>query len=90
MRFVLCMFAAIVAGTGLATVLALGTAGVTAALYKSEAGVTEPVAAQVQASSPAIRAAAVVGFVIGSGVIVWMFATSKVPADPSENGASEV
>lgn len=82
-----CVWAAIVAGFGAAVVLGLGTAAVTAAFYKSDAGTGESIAPRVQETLPVVKAAAVVGFGLGAGTIVWMFVTSKPKRkDPEETG----
>jgi hypothetical protein len=89
-RVAFCIFAAVVAGFGLATVLGLGTAAFTAAVYKAQAEPGQAVYPQVQKSGPAVIAAAVVGFVVGSGAIVWMFLGSRESSrDPEEPGSQE-
>lgn len=77
MRVLFCIFAAIIAGFGGATVLGLGTAAVSAAVYKSEAGIGTPVAKQVQGQRPIVVGMALTGFVVGSGVVVWMFVSTR-------------
>jgi hypothetical protein len=89
-RVAFCIFAALVAGLGLATVLALGTAALTAAGYKSQVAIDQPIAARMQGLGPAVKTAALIGFVLGAGGIIGLFATSKGPDEPSENGRSEV
>ncbi len=94
MRTVFCIMTAVIAGLGLAAVLALGTAAVSAAVYKSEAGIDSPVYEKVQSTGPAVQVAAGTGFVVGSSVIVWMFWSSrprrKGTEEPGQEGRSEV
>ena len=86
MRVFFCILAALVAGFGLAVVLGLGTAAVSAAIYKSQGSINEPVSKQVQAQSPLVAGMAAGGFIVGAGVVVWMFASyRKAPNDePAE------
>jgi hypothetical protein len=87
LRTVLCIWAAIVAGFGAAVVLGLGTAAVSAAVYKSQVPIGESVANRVQDNVPAVRAAGIIGFGAGAGTIIWLFMTNKPPKkDPGENG----
>jgi hypothetical protein len=87
LRTAFCIWAAIVAGFGGAVVLGLGTAAVAAAVYKSDARIGESVAPQVQQTFPIVRAAAVVGFGLGAGTIIWMFMVNKPQKrDPEETG----
>ena len=72
-RFILCVALAIIGGTGIATVLALGVASFSAAAYKMKAGVRTPVYEAVQTMSQPVMIAASIGFIVGAGVIVWMF-----------------
>lgn len=94
MRVVFCIWAAIVAGFGLATVFGLGTAAVSAAIYKSQTDLESPVYEKVQATGPTVIVAASSGFVIGAGVIVWLFWSSRPrrtgTAEPGESSRSEV
>ncbi len=87
LRNVLCIWAAIVAGFGAAVVLALGTAAISAAVYKSQVPIGESVASKVQDNLPAVRAAGIIGFAVGAGTIIWLFVTTKPPKkDPDETG----
>lgn len=82
-----CVWAAIVAGFGGAVVLGLGTAAASAAVYKSDAQSGESIAPRVQGTLPIVKVAAIVGFGLGAGTIVWMFVTSNPKRkDPEETG----
>ena len=72
-RFMLCTALAIVGGTGIAVVLALGVASFSAAAFKVQAGSQTPVYEGVQSMSLAVMVAGSIGFIAGAGVIVWMF-----------------
>ena len=89
-----CIWAAIVAGFGLATVLALGTASITAAVAKSQVSIDSPVHERVKAAAPTVKIVAAVGFVVGASVVVWMFWSTrppkKDPAEGVENTPAEV
>ncbi len=77
----------VVAGTAIAVVLALGIASVGAAIEKSKKGMDVSVATDVMALKTPIVVSAGIGFVIGAGVIVWMFYGQKRPVvDPDEPG----
>ena len=93
-RFVLCVALAIVGGTGVATVLTLGVASFPAAAKKITAGTQTLVYESVQSSLLTIMIAAIIGFVAGAGVIVWMFygrrGAGAGPEDGAEGGQSEV
>ena len=84
-RTFLCIFAAIVAGTGLAIVLALGTASFSAATFKAETTIDKPIYTRVQAMAPTIKLAAGTGFVVGASVIVWLFVSTR----PTKKGSDE-
>jgi hypothetical protein len=87
LRTLFCIWAAIVAGFGGAVVLGLGTAAVSAAVYKSDVQIGESVAPRVQGTLPVVKAAAVAGFGLGAGTIVWMFIVNNPRRrDPEETG----
>ena len=69
----LCVALAIVGGTGVATVLALGVASFSAAAFKVEAGTRAPVYENVQSMRQPVMVAASIGFIAGAGIIAWMF-----------------
>ena len=88
------MALAIVGGTGVATVLTLGVASFSAAAYKVTAGTQTLVYENVQSNWLPVAVAAIVGFVVGAGVIVWMFygrhGSATGPEGGAEGGQSEV
>ena len=93
-RFVLCVALAIIGGTGVATVLALGVASFSAAAFKVKAGTQTPVYESVQSMQQPVIVAASIGFIVGAGIIAWMFygrgGSGTGPEDGAEGDQSEV
>jgi uncharacterized PurR-regulated membrane protein YhhQ (DUF165 family) len=86
-RTLLGIFAAVVTGFGLATVLALGTASISAAVFRANTPSDQTIALKVQEMRPAIAVAAGIGFVVGAGVTAWMFLSTKGPSNgPDDDG----
>jgi hypothetical protein len=84
-RTLLGIFAAVVTGFGLATVLALGTASVSAAFFRANTPTDQTIAFKVQEMRPALAVAAGIGFVVGAGVTGWMFLSAKGPSNGPED-----
>jgi len=86
-RTLLGIFAAVVTGFGLATVLALGTASISAAVFRANTPSDQTITFKVQEMRPAIAVAAGIGFVVGAGVTAWMFLSSSRPSNgPDDDG----
>ena len=97
-----CIVMALVAGTALATVFALFTTSIYAAIAKSRAGIDSPVYGSVwlvaqpmftldlgfvKLSPSPLLVVAAVGFLIGASVIVWQFYFRRQTHDePAEGG----
>ena len=90
----LCFLVSVIAGTSIAVVLALGIASFGAAAYKSQKGMDVSVARDVIGLKTPIVVASGIGFVVGAGVIVWMFygprRQAQDPDEPVQTSRSEV
>ena len=105
MRFLGFLAASALAGTGLATVLALSTASVYAAIAKSRAGIDVPVYEEMHKlaapvfnldliivtwSPSVIHLVATFGFLVGTFVMFWMFYLRPQSQEtPEESGLDD-
>ena len=88
-RVVFSIFAAFVAGTGLATVLGLGVASFTAAAIKSQ-NMDQAIYERVWDLASPVKIAIAAGFIIGASLMIWLFyGKEQSQSSPDEEGSND-